>query len=125
MPVTNDNQIRLQREDFFHGKSTRFHFADIGQLFQFRQCLAIDFPAGRRPVCPYRFGKADDIVERFFAANGEIVGVIETEDNALGGHIDFNFTSEDVLDGFDFRMGGGHGSGHHGGGEQFFQHKSP
>ena len=124
LPVTDDNQIRFQRKDFFHGKSACFHFANIGQLFQFRQCLAIDFPTGRGPVRPYRLGKADDIVERFLATNGKIIGVIKTEHDALGGHINFDFASEDVLDGFDFRVGGGHGSGHHGGGEQFFQHKS-
>ena len=124
LPVANDEQIRLERQHFFHREGSRFNLADVFQLFQLRQCLAIDFPAGRRPVSPHRFGKADDVVERFFAANGEVIGVIEAEDDALGRHINFHFTSEDVFNGFDFRVRGGHGCGYYGSGKQIFQHRN-
>ena len=124
LPVGEDDQIRLQRQHFFHREGADFDFTHIGEFVQFRQRLAVHLPASRRPVRPHGFREANDVIQCFFTANGEVIGVVETQHDALGGHIYFHFAAKHIFDGLHLGVGGGQGRRHDGSGKQFFQHIS-
>ena len=123
VPGAEDDEIGVGGDDLFDGKSAIFGVADVGDVFQLGQGFFIKRILLRPPVFPGGKRKGDDFVHGVFAADGEIVFVVEAENDTFRHFGDGHGAAFHVSRG-QVGVGGERAQGQRGGKEQFF-HAEP
>ena len=123
VPGRKNDEIGVSSDDLFDGKSAIFGVADIGDVFQLGQGFFIKRVLLWPPVFPGGKRERDDFVHGVFAADGEIVFVVEAENDTFRHFGDGHGAAFHVSRG-QVGVGGERAQGQRGGKEQFF-HAEP